>query len=235
LDLTGLIDPGTGAVSPPADLAAGGVLNVQTGPDWNGSDWSVTSTPTGGAFSLHHGWRGPYVATTAGSIDVVDGWGYSLVADPQGIGTFVPAAGGITVRARGAAGGAIPQVLIPAGSYSASQISGNIYSATTDTGPWCVALVGPGTAAEGGIAVHCVTATATSTTGGPTSGQPVATYSLTASSTRLEGGTIDARAMLVGPRVLCAVKGNASSANRTGSPASVVVRPGAQTFDLYVP
>jgi prepilin-type N-terminal cleavage/methylation domain-containing protein len=237
-DLTGVASPG--GVLQPNDLPAYGVLNVQSGPDWNGSSWAITPGTSGSFFSLNRGWHGPYLQPSAGTNDVVDGWGYSLITDVQGVGTFGVGPAGITLRARGKPGGVPPQTVIPSGNYSATQISGNIYSATTDTGPWCVMLVGPGSAAESGIAVHCVTATltgavTTTTGGGSSTGQPVATYSITASSPRLEGGTLDARALYVGPRVLCAAKGNASSATRTGAPQPVVVRPGAQSFDLYVP
>jgi hypothetical protein len=173
---------------------------------------------------------------------VVDGWGYSLLADPQGVGTLAVGPAGISLRARGKPGGVPPQVIIPAGNYSATQISGNIYSAAGDAGPWCVMIVGPGSAAENGIAVHAVTATltgaVTTSTGGGTSGNtnlPVATYSITPSSPSITGAPIDARALLVGPRVLCAAKGDAASAVRTGTPAAVVIRPGAQSIDLYVP
>jgi prepilin-type N-terminal cleavage/methylation domain-containing protein len=237
-ELSGLVSPGTGVVVQPADLPEYGTLTVQAGPDWNGSSWEITPGATGNYFSLNHGWHGPYLQTAANTGDVVDGWGYSLVADPQGVGTLVGGPAGLTLRARGKPGGVPPQVLIPAGSYSATQISGNIYSATTDTGPWCVMVVGPGSAAENGIAVHAVTASltgATTTEGGPSTGQPVATYSITPSSTKLQGGAIDFRALLVGPKVICAAKGDAASATRTGSPLNVVIRPGAQTFDLYVP
>jgi prepilin-type N-terminal cleavage/methylation domain-containing protein len=237
-DLSGLVSPTNGLVVQPADLPAYGVLQVQSGPDWNGSNWTMTTGTTGSYFSLNHGWHGPYLQTAAATGDVVDGWGYSLLVDPLAVGTLAVGPAGITLRARGKPGGVPPQVLIPAGGYSATQISGNIYSAGTDTGPWCVMVVGPGSAAEGGVAVHCVTAPTTgavTTTTGSSTNQPVATYTITASSPRLEGGTIDFRALLVGPRVICAAKGNASSAVRTGTPLNVVVRPGAQNFDLYVP
>jgi hypothetical protein len=240
LDLSGLVSPATGVVVQPADLPAHGTLHVQSGPDWNGSSWAITPGTSGNYFNLNHGWHGPYLRSSASTGDVVDGWGYSLIADPLGVGTLAVGPSGISLRARGKPGGVPPQVLIPAGSYSATQISGNLYSATTDTGPWCVMVVGPGSAAENGIAVHAVTATltgavTTGTGGGSSSGQPVATYSITASSPKFGGGTIDFRALLVGPKVICAAKGDAAGATRTGTPVNVVVRPGAQTFDLYVP
>jgi len=239
VELTGVASPG--GVLQPNDLPEYGVLNVQTGPDWNGTNWAITPGTSGSFFSLNQGWHGPYLQPSAGTNDVVDGWGYSLVLDPQGVGTLGIGPAGITLRARGKPGGVPPQTVIPSGNYSATQISGNIYSATDDAGPWCVMLVGPGSAAESGIAVHCVAATlsgaVTTTTGGggSSTGQPVAGYTITASSPRLEGGTIEARALYVGPRVLCAAKGSASSATRTGAPQPVVIRPGAQSFDLYVP
>jgi len=239
-DLSGLVSPTTGMVVQPGDLPAFGAMHVQAGPDWNGSSWAVTPGTSGSYFTLNHGWHGPYLTTSAASGDVVDGWGYSLVADPLGVGTLTVGPTGVTVRTRGKPGGVPPQALLPTGNYSATQISGNIYSATTDTGPWCVMVVGPGSAAEGGIAVHGVTASltgavTTTTGGGSPTNQPVATYSITAASPRLEGGTIDFRAMLVGPRVICAAKGDATSATRTGAPVNVVIRPGAQSVDLYVP
>jgi hypothetical protein len=239
-DLSGLMSPTTGMPVQPADLPPFGALHVQAGPDWNGSSWAVTPGTSGNYFTLNHGWHGPYLTTSATTGDVVDGWGYSLIADPLAVGTLAVGPAGIVLRTRGKPGGTPPQVMIPTGSYSATQISGNIYSTTTDTGPWCVMVVGPGSAAENGIAVHGVTATptgavTTTTGGGSSSNQPVATYSITASSSQLGGGAIDFRAMLVGPRVICAAKGDASGATRTGAPVNVVVRPGAQSIDLYVP
>jgi prepilin-type N-terminal cleavage/methylation domain-containing protein len=59
-DLSGLVSPTAGIVLQPTDLPAYGVLNVQAGPDWNGTSWEITPGTTGSYFSLNQGWHGPW-------------------------------------------------------------------------------------------------------------------------------------------------------------------------------
>ena len=188
------------------------------------------------------GWRGPYVlapSVNVGSatVGVVDGWGTSLLDNvsstspysysPSLVSTTGPTGVvGLAIRTSAKITDALAKNIIPASQYTASQICGNIYSASSNTGPYSAVLVAPNSTVAGGLVVYTIEATTTS----QSSPHPVATYSITPLSTG-----VDNHALLVGPRLLGAAIGTAPTLSQTGSMQNIMVRPGSQTFDIYIP
>lgn len=250
-DLTGLYSSGT--LVQPVDLPASSLVGVES-VNWNSSSsiWNVATnvppTATGTYLcTLASGWRGPYLTPPAAGNSIVigtsesvpnitDGWGYSLSADPSGMGVFAISATtyNITLSSPGSTSGPSGGIstVVSSSQFMASSISGNIYHASGGAPPY-VMLLGAGPLAQNSVSVVCIATAST----GLSSPNPVATFNILPTSVDAgSGAAVGVQPLLVGPKVLMPVTSTSpasGTAVTTGTAMNFVVQPGAMTVNLY--